>query len=405
MADREPDDIREALLSSIQEVEERTPGSTGGLADVAPKQSTTGAEDAKSEADPADPRKTASGAAPGRDETGKFLPKDKTAEPAKATATTEATKGQESPKPGAVEAAKPTDAAPGSLPQAIQAEWAALSPSMKAFVAQREKDMGLAGGKAGAELRQLKSQYEPIEALIGPRRAAVVAQNGSVENWLDQILKYSDFAGADPEGFIAWYLSQPNIGSRVDMNKLLGGGQPGQAQGGAALATDPVVQKLTQTISGLERRLQTFEGNTQQQQTMTLASELDAFEGEQDASGSPKHPHFATLRDQSILLPEMHMVRQLHPEYSTRQVIAEAYENAVWKHSDTRNSLLAQQQAKSQEEAEAKARAEAASRARKFVTGQPPSAALANGGGPKDDLKAEIAANYAAAMEGTTRRL
>ncbi len=393
MSEREEtDDIRSALLASVAEIEEKTPGSTGKLAEVQPKSAPVSAatEPKAVEADA-----SGKGAAPAKDPaTGKFLSKDKA--PA---VNPDAKLAPESAKPGA-ESAK-ADAAPGSLPADIKAEWPTLSPATKAFLVKQEQERGQAAGKAGFELRQLKAQYEPIDQLLGPRRAAVVAQHGSVETWLKQVLDYSDFAGADPEGFLAWYLSQPNIGSRVDLNKLLGHGPAGGAQGDPALAS-PAVQKLTQTISGLERRLQQFEGNSQTREVASTASELDAFENEKDDGGNAKHPHFATLRDAGVLLPEMHLVRQGNPNLSFRQIVAQAYENAVWKHSDTRNTLLADQRQKALEDKEAKERADAASRARKFVTGQSPGK-VSPSDAPKENLRDEIAAQVYASYDGSKR--
>lgn len=405
----ESDDIRGALLASVSEIEERRPGSTGGLAAIAPKPEP--AADAMVVDPPDDGKRVAATAAAKDPKTGKFVEKaeaEKPAVEAKDDKKVETKSDAVEVKPSE---AKSLDVAPGSLPADIKAEWANYSPKTKEYLVKTEQERGQAAGKAGFELRQLKAQYEPLEALIGPRRAAVVAQNGSVENWLDQMIKYSDFAGQDPEGFLSWYLSQPNIGGMVDLGKLLG--QPAQegAQSDPALAS-PVVKQLQQTISGLATRLQNFEGQTQQNRVRSDVSEIDAFEAENDASGNPLRPHFATLRDSGALSKELRLVSEDHPDWSMRQRISEAYDNAVWKHSDTRNIMLTErerhlvdQQKKVTEDKEAKDRAEAASRARKFVTGQPPASIVSAPGGPNDDLKAEIAANYQAALQNSTARL
>lgn len=395
MSEREEtDDIKSALLASVAEIEEKTPGSTGKLAEVQPKVAPVVTPEPK-EVTEQDAKKDATGAAVRDPATGKFLPKDKSAEVVK---TTEAKPSAESAKTGA-EGVKP-DAAPGSLPADIKAEWANYSPATKAFLVKQEQERGQAAGKAGFELRQLKAQYEPIDALLGPRRAAVVAQHGSVETWLKQVLDYSDFAGADPEGFLSWYLSQPNIGSRVNVEKLLGQA-PAGAQGDPALAS-PAVKALQQELSGLKSQLQQFKGGFEQRETTSFASELDAFENEKDGAGNPLHPHFATLRDNGVLAPEMHLIRQADPNLSFRQIVAKAYENAVWKYSDTRNTLLADQRQKALEDKEAKERADAASRSRKFVTGQPPGPTTPPGA-PKDDVRSEIAAQMYQALEAGKR--
>lgn len=387
---QDDNDIKGALLASIGEVEEKTPGATGDLAKFVPE--------AKPEAEvKTPPEQTAANDGRERGPDGKFLAKD-TKIPAEAAKTADATKSTESAKTGAVV----TDAAPGSLPADIKAEWAALTPATKAFLVKQEQERGQAAGKAGHELRQLKQQYEPIETLLGPRRAAVVAQHGSVEGWLKQVLDYSDFAGADPEGFLSWYLSQPNIASRVDVAKLLGQ-SPDGAQRTPALATDPTIKGLQQRLEQTERRLQQYEGLTQTQRQNSVVSEMDAFENEKDAQGNLAHPHYATLREAGVIGPELHLVQQSNPNLSVRQVLATAYENAMWKHSDTRNAVLQSQQKQALEEKEAKDRAEAASRARKFATGSSPGK-TSPADAPKENVRDEIAALVHAQM-GSTQRL
>lgn len=380
--DDEPDDIRGALTSAISEIEDKSPGSMGNLAAPAKadveKKTAAAATVAPKDAKPAE------GTERGPD--GKFLPKG--AAPAAATATPDK---NAPPAPEGTD--KPvSDGPPGTLPANIKAEWETYPPSVKAFIAKRETDLSQAAGKAGFEINRLTKQWEPVEAIIGPRRAAIVAQQGSVENWLDQLVKYSDFAGADPEGFMGWFLSQPNIASRVNLEKLLGAAPQGGQQG-AALANDPVVKQLQQTITGLTSRLQQFESGIQQQRVNSDISELDAFEAEKDQAGSLAHPHYAALRDNGQLGPEIQIVRNQHPEWSVRQVIAQAYENAVWKNPETRTQLLTTQEQKAREEKEAKDRAAAASTARKFVTGNPPGP-TSPPGTQSNDLRAEIAANY-----------
>lgn len=388
----EHDEVEQALRSSIGEVETNNPGSTGNLAKFATepepvKQPETTAQPAAQTTDAA-----AAQAKDNRDPaTGKFVPKDtatKAVEPEKAPVID---KGEKIATPEATEPQK-AGAAPGTWKPEAKAEWEKLPPTVKSEILRREADSTREIGKRVAENQQIKTQFDEIEQVIGPRRAALAATHGSVGEAVKKLFQYSDWAGQDPGGFIAHIASQTGF----DLRSLF-------QEGAQPAPVAPEVTKLQQTMSGLERRLQSFEGQTQQQRVRSDASELDAFERETDQTGNAVHPHFVMLRDSGALGKELRLVNEEHPEWSMRQKIAEAYEAAVWRHSDTRNAVLTQQQQKSQEEAEAKQRAEAASRARKFTTGQPPSPQLVTGGSPKDDLRADISELVYAQLQGNSR--
>lgn len=384
------DDIHSALRASIGEIEEKTPGSTGKLAEVAPKPALTGAEKPDAAAD----KGSSAGDSGSRAKDGKFLPKkpDETASDKPITQATDKKPDEsaESAKDGAVS----IDAAPATWKAEAKAEWKNLSLTIRQEIERREKDIARTVTQKAQEFSQLKGQFDEIEQVIGSRRAAWQATQGGVGAALKQLLSYSDFAGSDPAGFIAEFSQRMG----VDLQALLTGNQ------GARQQAAPEIVQLQQTINGLTQRLQQFEGHTQQTQVSSLKSEFDAFENEKDqTTGDYAHPFYADVRDSGHLLPEMHLVKQEHPDWSPRQIMAEAYDRTVYKLSDVRTRMESMKEQRATAEREAKDRALAASNARKFTSGSPPGPNVNGSAAPKDSLRDEIAANYAALASGTGR--
>ncbi len=387
------DDLRSALLSSVAEVEAKTPGSTGRLADVAPKSEPASGKPVAETPDAE--KQNVSPASGERGPDGKFLPKkDATAAPDKAAGEQKTTDSAKSAQTG-TEAAK-ADAAPATWRAEAKAAWQNLpEPARKILgeeIAKRERDFAQGIEAKTREFQQVKSQFDEIEQAIGPRRAAWQATQGGVGAALKQLLAYSDFAGSDPAGFIAEFSHRMG----VDLNALLTG-QPAAQQ---AAAGDPAMRA---EINGLKSQLQQLQGGMQNTQVASIKSEFDAFENEKDqTTGEDAHPFYRDVRDSGHLMPEIQLVKAEHPEWSPRQVISEAYDRTVHKLSDVRTRMQSLQDQRAQAEQEKATRAAAASNARKFVNGSAPGP-QAGAAAPANSLRDEIAANFYALQGGASR--
>lgn len=383
------DDIRSALLATVGEIEQRDPGSTGELAQVVPKTA-----DPSPSAKPEDTQLEKPAASGDRDDKGRFVPKakDDAVEPSKETAPVKETSTLSAePKADAPKA----DEAPGTWKPEERLAWKGLPATAKAAILRRESEFGKAGAQRAQENQQLKAQLDEIDTVIGPRKAAWQATQGGVSNALKQLLAYSDFAGSDPAGFIAEFSQRMG----VDLNGLMNSGH-------SAPQVAPEYAQLQQTINGLQQRLQQFEVQNQQVQVSTLKSEFDAFENERSDDGEPKHPFYSDVRDSKHLLPEIHLVKQEHPDWSPRQVIAEAYDRTVYKLSDVRTRMQTYTEQRAAQVKEKADRALAASNARKSVTGGPPSPGFnGNAASPNASLRDEIAAVYHSVANGDSKRL
>lgn len=390
----EKDDIRGDLMAAVSTIEQASPGSTGKMGDLA-----------KSSAPPADatpassPPPDKSGGAEVRDDKGRFKPtKDKSGIEAAEKPSAETPKPAEKPldgvEPGAdgKDAKASPDAAPGSLPGALKQKWAALDPDAKAYIRAQETKLSTLAGTHGDKIKQLETQLNEFEPVIGPRRGALTANYGSVGAAVKRMFDLSDFASQDPPGFVAWFAQQ----SGIDLHALIG--QQSQAAPGQQPQT-AVPPELMQRLNGLESKLQASERQAQESRLANDAAEIRAVYEETDAQGNYVRPFFEELRPQ--IGPLLSIVKKEHPEWSARQIAAAAYDKAVWMNDDVRSRVLAAKDQSEQQKKEAAARAEAAERARKSTGGDPPN--RFTGGGESGSVRDEISKLVHASFAGGSR--
>lgn len=286
-----------------------------------------------------------------RDAKGKFVPKDTTEKPL-----TEAKPGTEQPK---------ADAAPGTWKPEAKTIWPTLSPVVKAEVLRRETESAREISKAQGQIQQLNQNYGPIEQVLGPKRALWNAQHGGVHKALERLVSISDLASQAPNDFLAYYLSQPDVASRVDLQKVFGGQAPQGSQ-----QADPVVRSLQETVNGLREQLGSFINTHQSSQIQSTEQKVEQFatamEGDQLL-----RPHFESVRDQVFsLIPAL---RSQSPTATVEQILTDAYEIAVRRNPEIAAQIVQEQEERIRSDMEKKARLASAQLANKSVPhGAPP---------------------------------
>jgi hypothetical protein len=183
----------------------------------------------------------------------------------------------------------------------------------------------------GVEQTALQSrEYGNIIHGLEQRKQGLALEGMTPEQYIGNLTALSDFAGKDPEGFLAWFAQTRGIDPTT-----IGQGQP---------QLDPNVQRLMQEIDGLK---QTVNGQTQQQQQAqhnATVQEIVTFGTENGADGQPLRPYFDELGDG--FLPILAMVKQQNPNLSNRDLLSKAYEQACWANPDVRGKMQAATEAK-----------------------------------------------------------
>lgn len=288
-----------------------------------------------------------------RDEHGKFLPVEKTPAPAAKSAAPDPKSPQGAPL---VAEAKPLEA-PNTWKPEAKALFASLPPLAQAEVLRREKEVSQGFEAKANELKQARAAVEALEPVIGPHRQYLAQVAGSVEQGVKNLLDTAIEAERNPMGFIQWFAQQKGI----DLGTMQQ--QPAGDQ-------NPEVAQLKQMVNGLQGQLRQIVGDSQQQQTRSIASEIQAFADEKDTSGQTLRPHFESVRGEIFdLIP---IIKGKNPDWSPRQIMQAAYERAVRINDEVFQKVSQESANKERLAKEAADRAAKAKLAQKSLTGGSP---------------------------------
>lgn len=268
---------------------------------------------------------------------------------------------------------------PPSLPAALKAKFAELSPEWREAFHKRDEDVNSAKAQWDVKAARL-NRYDEI---LAPHKDAWAVQGLDDHQAVARLVAAEKVLRETPAQGIL-YLAQ-SYG--VDLRQLVG--QPGaQAQPQAQAATaDPRLNDLLSTVQTLQERLD------QQSQSASQASLAQAQATITSFANDPANLYFENVKDDVALLLES----------GRASTLKDAYEMAIWASPEVRPLLISAQnaeqqaatQAKAKEEA-AKAKAAQAKASSGSVTGAPTPGA-APPVAPKGSLREELQAAMATA--------
>lgn len=313
-----------------------------------------------------------------RDEQGRFAPKEKEGEQARAAPS--ATPPSATP----AEPAKPpigTTQPPPTWSAEAKALWGQIPEGVRAEVMKREKDAlkGIGQYKRGHE------QYERFMQLAHPYMPLISAEGATLEaafkNYLDTAATLRLGTLEQKHALIL------NLARQFGVPLAQPQGAPAPEGASQQHAEDPRVAALQARIEQMEaeRNRQIYAERQRQyeaeQQTSTaIDADIEAFVED------PAHPHFGAVREDMAAFIGAGRAKTLQ----------EAYDMAVFANPSTRSLVLAEQQAEAErkrKEEEAR-RLEAAKNAAGSVKSSP---AAGTSDSPKGSLREELVAQFRAA--------
>ena len=286
--------------------------------------------------------------APQRDEHGRF-----------------AAKVEERPEAEAKDEPQPIDP-PKSWSRHEHDAWKLLPSEVQKALVERDD-------KRNTDFEAIRSKADASERALSEFRAAFepfrdrLAYNGVTEvQALNQLLAAQKLLDQDAVAGI----TQLARTYGVDLSQF---GRQQQAGEADSRYVDPEIaelkrqnQDLTQHIRALQQGQQQAAATTRQmQQNAALAPGvrmIEEFRSTKNEDGSPAYPHFDAL--QSEITAQASWIRQGNPGLTGRDLLAQAYEQAVWSRPDLRAERLKAEQAR-WSEAERKRQTEDADRAAK----------------------------------------
>jgi hypothetical protein len=286
-----------------------------------------------------------------RDEAGRFTKKENS---------------DQSPSTDVVETPAASEPAPASIeaPRSWSAEkkalFAQLPPDAQAYIAQRETELHNKLTAEGAERGRIAKEYGEIGQLIERERDSWANLGFTPSAAIGQMIATQRGLDANPvEGILRLCQSY--------------GIHPAQlAQ--ATPQIDPQIAPLYRQVNSLQEQLQARDAAFEQAQLAQANKVVEDVRNETDASGNRLRPHFETVEPE--LDAFLALVMQQRPGASQRDVLAEAYDRAVYANPQTRALVLKEQQAQSEAQRAQAVRQKAA--AGSSLTGAPGAALVSN---------------------------
>ena len=206
------------------------------------------------------------------------------------------------------------------------------------------------------DLDKRSAQYEELDQIFAERHQQFALDGMTGPQAVNQLLAISDFAAADPEGFVHWFAAQ----RQLDLPGLVSGaGQ--NTSNGAAPQTDPNLSALQTQVSLLSQQLEQHSSASYEQQRGAVQMEIDDFRSALGPGGTPLFPYFDMLEtDMAALI-----------RAGTAATLEDAYEQAAWANPVVRTALLSDRDAadRARREDQDRSKAERARRAAKSLDG------------------------------------
>lgn len=284
----------------------------------------------------------------GRDEKGRFLPKK-----AKIDSTEGRTKTSSSIRPEAQESAESRSEDSVPAPQFWKDENRKLFETAPAEL-KRAIHEEVAKGTRYVETEaqkfiQARQRVQRFESAIAPR--AQVLQEAGIDP-ADVINNFFDW---DAELRKSGPAALARLAARYRINV--------QDVVEHSTRVNPEAEIWRERATGYERRIQSEQEAARSRVLQQIEFEIDSFKSATDASGKALHPHVAEV--EHIMEPIVQRLRAQAPQRSHREILADAYAQAVWAHPQLRDSMEAERRAQDEAKriAAAKEKAEKAKRA------------------------------------------
>ena len=264
-----------------------------------------------------------------RDEAGRY----KSANPAEPDTAIEV----QSPETVAPEPAPPAIAAPVSWTREMAEQFATLPPAAKEYIAKRESEATAQISRLGQQVKQV----EPVIRTLEQHRASFERNGMTYESGVKALLVAQDMLDTNPQAAI----QEIARAYGVDLGSYAG--QPQEGPSRDVLALQSQVAQLSQQLQNSLSRQRSDDEQKRDAHLNSLQTAVEDF-------SKDKADIALVESDMIALIPS---IRQRKPGLSEKEILAQAYEQAVWINPTLREKRLADEKAKSAADALKKAEA------------------------------------------------
>lgn len=230
--------------------------------------------------------------------------------------------------------------APQSMSAKDREAFYKLPPENQQWLAERAKQQEADYTRKTMETAEQKKAFDRLEQIIAPRRQQLAMNGMDDSTAIGQLFALSDYANADPVGFVRYLLGQRGI----PISALA---EPGQQQ-----QADPQTLALQRELQGVKQFLQQQSTQVQEQSIKSVSTAIDEF------AKDPAFPFYTDL--EADMVPIVAALRQSNPGQSHKDYLAKAYKMALAANEEVSAKVETDRKAAQEAERIAKAKKEAA---------------------------------------------
>ena len=282
--------------------------------------------------------------------------------PTASSVPTETAKAPEPPP-----APETTAPAPSTWTQDLHGHWSKIPADTQKVLAEREGQFV----QALQQQHQALQYFQPLQPVYDQLKAW--GQSGREHEVIQSWARAQQILDTQPVEGIAWLIQNYKADPAAIMAKV--GYQPQTANGQQASPVDDLFkdprydtiaqqqQQLTQQLQAAYAEIQRLGGSLTQQQQLEQQRAQAAHDAESRAIAeaiqkfSADKPYFKDV--EADITHEIPFIRQREPHLTSEQILAKAYDRAVYANSQVREKVLADQRKAETEKAQKEAAAKA----------------------------------------------
>lgn len=221
---------------------------------------------------------------------------------------------------------------PKSWASEKKAIFSQLPREAQEYVLQRETERDTFLTQKSEEASKAINESRSLKEAIEPFREQLELQGFSVPNAVRQLLTWHNFMEKNPAEALRRLAGTYNLTLEGILQQ-----QP-------ARQVDPQIEELNRKLSAFEEYFANQQNSQISQQHLALQQQVEAFRDEAGADGKPIRPFFAQAQNEMLTL--IPAIRQANPNLSPQQVLAAAYDQAVYANPETRKLVLEMEEQK-----------------------------------------------------------
>jgi len=245
-------------------------------------------------------------------------------------------------KPSETEASEVRESKPDALEppekwsDEFKSRFRSLGKDEQKFLLDREKDVESHLTKRTQELSETQKRYQKLDDVLKPYEEVARRSGVDLAPHVAQAIQHYMAYQRDPAS---------TLKALIQASKLTP-----EALGLVDDGTDPNIRALRDQLDETRRELASLKQGTVQAAESQYASHITAFKDAKDDAGALKHPHFDRVRE--VMAP---LAAKLEGTMPPAEVLAKAYEQAVWALPEYRETQIKETQEKAEKEAKKKA--------------------------------------------------